>query len=190
MDAINTPDGAFHPGNPATGQRGTYVTSEWLNGVQGEILAVIAAGGQQPDPANNAQMLDAILRIVATRARAVYNEGALPHGVADGDVSLTVTPQPTVTELVDGLELRIVAMAANTQRNVTLRLGQLPAKPVVKFGGRQLALADIVGMGHVLMLRYRADADVFELLNPRSGSVTDGSGVQAVSSHWHFINLV
>lgn len=189
MDAINTPDGFFHPGNPATGQRGTYVTAEWLNGVQGEILAVIADGGQQPDPGNNAQMRDAILALVARRAREIYNEGALPHGVASGDVALTVVPSPGVIELIDGLELRIVAMAANTQRNVTLMVGGLPAKPVVKFGGRQLALADIVGMGHVLMLRYRADVQVFELLNPRTAGTGD-EGIQVVSSHWHFINLV
>lgn len=40
MIPINTPDGLFHDGNPATNTPGTIITAEWLNAVQADLLAL------------------------------------------------------------------------------------------------------------------------------------------------------
>lgn len=38
MDRINTVDGLFHEGNPATGEKGTKVTADWLNALQETVI--------------------------------------------------------------------------------------------------------------------------------------------------------
>jgi hypothetical protein len=54
---------------------GTVVTGEWLNMIQGEILAVLDAGGIVPDKTDDSQLLQAIRRVVA---------GILPTGTKAG----------------------------------------------------------------------------------------------------------
>jgi hypothetical protein len=38
MDRIDSPDGLFHEGNPASGEKGTKVTAVWLNALQDEVI--------------------------------------------------------------------------------------------------------------------------------------------------------
>ncbi|HCA0321926.1 TPA: hypothetical protein MNI86_005711, partial [Klebsiella pneumoniae] len=52
IDPIGTDDGQFHGGNQLTGTKGTIVTPDWLNDIQGatrsvqqEIIAVLTAAG-------------------------------------------------------------------------------------------------------------------------------------------------
>lgn len=40
MERIESPDGLFHEGNPATGEKGTKVTAIWLNSLQEEVIAL------------------------------------------------------------------------------------------------------------------------------------------------------
>jgi hypothetical protein len=40
MERINSPDGLFHEGDPASGQKGTKVTADWLNGLQDLALGM------------------------------------------------------------------------------------------------------------------------------------------------------
>ena len=54
----------FSDGNPATGTLGTLVDAEWLNGVQGELLAIIQAAGITPGVATD-QVLTAINKLIA-----------------------------------------------------------------------------------------------------------------------------
>ncbi|WP_199155494.1 phage tail protein [Chromobacterium sp. ASV23] len=70
LKPITSPDGLFHDGNPATGELGTIVTSDWLNGVQSavqstqqELLSVLKSSGQTPDPARKDQLLQAVQNI-------------------------------------------------------------------------------------------------------------------------------
>lgn len=60
-----TPDGRFTEGNPTIPVPATTVTADWLNAMQEEAIAVLAAAGIAPDKANNAQMLAAILKLIA-----------------------------------------------------------------------------------------------------------------------------
>ncbi|XLM20961.1 hypothetical protein MKD33_01535, partial [Chromobacterium piscinae] len=70
LKPISSPDGLFHDGNPATGELGTIVTSDWLNGVQSavqttqqEVLTLLKTSGQNPDPARKDQLLQAVQNI-------------------------------------------------------------------------------------------------------------------------------
>ena len=58
------PVGYFTKGNPGTGLAATVVDDDWLNMVQEEIIAVVAAANLTPDKTNRAQLL-ASIRILA-----------------------------------------------------------------------------------------------------------------------------
>ncbi|WP_152681637.1 hypothetical protein [Chromobacterium subtsugae] len=67
MKPINSADGLFHDGNPYSGELGTVVTSDWLNGAQSaiqatqqELLTVIKSNGQKTDPSRQDQLLQAM----------------------------------------------------------------------------------------------------------------------------------
>ena len=50
----------FHGGNPQTGEKSTYFTPEWCNGLQEEVVRVIEAAGITPSGENFEQLLAAI----------------------------------------------------------------------------------------------------------------------------------
>lgn len=73
MPPINTPDNAFHDGNPATGEQGTIVPSLWLNNSQGttrniqqELISVLTEAAIEIDETKNNQLLTAILSLIAS----------------------------------------------------------------------------------------------------------------------------
>ncbi|AVG15161.1 hypothetical protein CFN79_04400 [Chromobacterium vaccinii] len=70
LKPINSPDGQFHDGNPYTGELGTVVTSEWLNGMQSavqsaqqEMMTLLKTSGQNPDPSRKDQLQQAVQNI-------------------------------------------------------------------------------------------------------------------------------
>ncbi|NHQ84365.1 hypothetical protein HA051_22615 [Chromobacterium vaccinii] len=66
LKPINSPDSLFHDDNPATGELGTIVAADWLNGVQSaaqELLTVIKNSGQTLDSRRQDQLLQAIQSI-------------------------------------------------------------------------------------------------------------------------------
>ena len=92
-----TPDGRFTEGNPTIPVPATTVTADWLNAMQEEAIAVLAAAGIAPDKANNAQLLAAILKLIADStpgiATSEKNGICRPDGVtikidASGKVSV------------------------------------------------------------------------------------------------------
>ncbi|HEN3464083.1 TPA: tail fiber protein, partial [Yersinia enterocolitica] len=71
MPPINTPDNAFHDGNPATGEQGTIVPGLWLNNIQGatrniqqELISVLTGAEIEIDETKNNQLLTAILSLI------------------------------------------------------------------------------------------------------------------------------
>ncbi|HGK4965677.1 TPA: phage tail protein [Yersinia enterocolitica] len=71
MPPINTPDNAFHDGNPATGEQGTIVPGLWLNNsqdatrnIQQELISVLTGAEIEIDEAKNNQLLTAILSLI------------------------------------------------------------------------------------------------------------------------------
>lgn len=61
MRRIDTPDGLFAPGSPATSTKGTAVRNWWLNIMQEELAGVVEGLGGTLDPADNGQVLGWIL---------------------------------------------------------------------------------------------------------------------------------
>ncbi len=59
-----TPDNRFTEGDPTIPIPATTVRAAWLNSVQEELIAILAAAGIAPDKANNAQVVDAINALI------------------------------------------------------------------------------------------------------------------------------
>lgn len=57
MQRINSINGLFHEGNPATGQKGTKVTQEFLNSIQEELANAVEGGGVELDPTKSDQLV-------------------------------------------------------------------------------------------------------------------------------------
>lgn len=97
--------------------------------------------------------------------------------VGSGTNTITATINPTPV-LYDGMTVNLRAAGANTGA-VTFNPNSLGALAVTKFGGTVLAVGDISGAGHELILRYRSSVPRWELLNPTpptgSGAAPAGS---------------
>ena len=78
-----TPDGRFTEGNPTIPVPATTVTADWLNAMQEEKIAVLTAAGIAPDKANNAQMLAAILKLIADETPGIAT--SLANGICHPD---------------------------------------------------------------------------------------------------------
>lgn len=89
-----TVDGRFTEGNPVSGTPATRVSADWLNMLQAEILSVLTAAGLEPIKANNAQLLEAILALIAGGGVAVSASGVTVTDAADyftgGNVELAL----------------------------------------------------------------------------------------------------
>ncbi|HEX7116268.1 MAG TPA: hypothetical protein VF193_14165 [Steroidobacter sp.] len=79
--------------------------------------------------------------------------------------AITASFKPTFAALVNGMELRIRAPAANTGA-VTLNVDNLGAKAMVKMNDQPLVAADIPGAGYEILVRYSSALDKWVLLNP------------------------
>ena len=67
MHPIETPDKTFHDGDGVS-ELGTILPAWWLNQVQSELLAVLTAGGIQPDKAKPNQVVEALRKIIDEQA--------------------------------------------------------------------------------------------------------------------------
>jgi hypothetical protein len=79
---------------------------------------------------------------------------------------ITSTFTPAVTALVSGLTLYVRAATANTTTTPTFSPNSLTAHTIVKLNNQALAVGDIAGAGHILILQYDATNSVWELVNP------------------------
>lgn len=65
MQKINSSDGNFHAGNPATGTLGTVVTRDWAQCIQDELVNICAHVGIALDPDDNGQIIKAIVAMTS-----------------------------------------------------------------------------------------------------------------------------
>ena len=84
-----TPDNRFTEGDPTIPVPATTVTAAWLNTLQEEAIAVLAAAGIAPDKANNAQMLAAILKLIADETPGIATSEKNGIGRPDG-ITITI----------------------------------------------------------------------------------------------------
>lgn len=92
-------------------------------------------------------------------------------GTAD---AITGSYTPAITSVTDGDLFFVRASAANatTTPTYTPNSGVVTARTIVKHGNDALAVGDIGGDGHELILRYRSSDTKYLLLNPK-GAVTN-----------------
>lgn len=121
LKPISSPDGLFHDGNPATGELGTIVTSDWLNGVQSavqttqqELLTLLKTSGQNPDPARKDQLLQAVQNIAWGGSQKPCTLAG--YGITDGASKADL--QSAVSNLVAG-----APGALNTLQELAAALG-------------------------------------------------------------------
>ncbi|MFZ7224352.1 tail fiber protein, partial [Avibacterium avium] len=76
LPKIDSPDGEFHNGDPASGTQGTRVTAEWLNGVQGhlrdygqELKYLLSQARLSPIPSRTTQVYEAIVAVINANRR-------------------------------------------------------------------------------------------------------------------------
>jgi len=98
MLRIQTADHLFHEGNPATGEKGTKVSDDFLNDVQEEICNVIEAAGIVLAAGTRDQLLEAIQRFsgcavtrtVSASGNAAATDSVLLADATAGPITLTL----------------------------------------------------------------------------------------------------
>jgi hypothetical protein len=90
-----------------------------------------------------------------------------PWGVASGTGdAIRVTYDPALSDLQDGQICSFRAHAANTTIAPIFAPNELRRRIITRFGGAPLAVGDIAGPGHEVVVRYNAITKRWELLNP------------------------
>ena len=114
MPQIDSNDGLFHNGNPATGEQGTRVTDTWLNNlqdrvrdVQAEAHYVLQKAGFQPVENKQTQLYEAIVKIIddnrKTASLTEKGETQLYTGYDSQSEDLALTPKTAyqLKQLID-----------------------------------------------------------------------------------------
>ena len=114
MPQIDSNDGLFHNGNPATGKQGTRVTDTWLNNlqdrvrdVQAEAHYVLQKAGFQPVENKQTQLYEAIVKIIddnrKTASLTQKGETQLYTGYDSQSENLALTPKTAyqLKQLID-----------------------------------------------------------------------------------------
>ena len=156
MDRVNGEDWidigggkrGFRGRDALAGVRGTEVTTDWLNAVQEELLALIELSGGAPSSADNQQ-----------GARAVRSQALNWVPVVAGANALTITLDPAPASLTDliGVPLRLKIASANTA-GATLSVNGFTAKAITRPSGVALQAGDLA-VGSVVTVVY--DGTVF-----------------------------
>ncbi|MDN0114354.1 phage tail protein [Yersinia intermedia] len=123
MPPINTPDNAFHDGNPATGEQGTIVPGLWLNNsqdatrnIQQELISVLTETGIEIDENVNNQLLLAIQKLISdkTPAASLLAKGIVQLNSSTTSASETLAATPKAVKTVSDAAAKIVSdLSAN-----------------------------------------------------------------------------
>lgn len=167
-----TPENRFTEGNPTTGQEATQVTADFLNAIQEEIIAVLAAAGISPNKANNTQLAAAITALISGGGVAVTAAGVTVADLGDFFTS-------------DNVEAALAQLAEKLYEG-TLQSKQV-IRPVITLAGAahqtEAAHAEaIVELSHSSTITYtvRADADYDAPIGAQIVLIQAGAGkVQA-----------
>lgn len=157
-------------GNPSTATAATKPGAYWYHMVTEELLAIIIAAGITPAQGTLTQLASAI------------QSGKLFSSVAGGTAdALTAGFVPAVASLINGMSLYVRAGSVNatTTPTFTPASGTVAAKTIVKGNGLALAVGDIAGGGHWLLLQYDLALDKWVLLNPAMGVIAGFTQAQA-----------
>lgn len=134
----------------------------------GNKLTSLASGTATTDAANVSQV------------QAGRINWADAGGTADA-ITGTYTPAPTALTDGDLFYVRAADANATITPTFTPNSGTLTARTIVKTANQALAVGDIAGDGHELILRYRASDTKYELLNPKATSISTSSTTEVLS---------
>lgn len=134
-----TDTGEFTEGNPSTGTPATVVSADWLNAVQGELVALVEDLGGELDPEANDQIATLIQSFFVQAAGSHLTKwlrltGVLkpseikanqnnydPEGLADAAiVQLTSDAARTITGLSGGADGRVLMLSNIGSHTITL----------------------------------------------------------------------
>ena len=165
MQRIDTTDGHWGAGNPATNTKGSLIRSWWLETVQEELAAIVTGLGGTLDTGNNGQII-ALLQAACQENK--FARATSTGGTAD---AITAVYAPPITALKDGMVLFAKPASANTSTTPTFTpaSGVVPAYPIVKGNGAALAPGDTSGW---IGLQWNATLTKWLLLNPANGAVS------------------
>lgn len=141
------------------GRAPTLVTPEWLNGVQGELTAVVEAAGLPLNKANNAQVNEAL----AVLARQQKHTAFSTAGVAP---NFTLTAVPTLAAYAAGQRFRVKFHAGVTGAS-TINVNGLGAKSLKQYDYAGNKANAAIATGQLVDAEY--DGVDFVLLDPLPG---------------------
>lgn len=130
ITATATSDGLFTNGSVASGVSPTILDAAWFNTIQNELVAIVLAGGLTLDPANDAQVLAAINKLLAAKALLAGNVNQqffVKDATADGhavNLGQLNTGLGTRALLAGNVNQQFSAKDASTDGHV-VNLGQL-----------------------------------------------------------------
>lgn len=116
MPKVDTRDGLFHNGNPATGEQGTRVTDTWLNNLQDRVRDVQAEAQYVLQKAG--------LQLVENKQTQLYE--AIVKIIDDNRKTASLTQQGIVQLTNDtGLESEFLALTAKAGKKLAQQTAQL-----------------------------------------------------------------
>lgn len=151
VDLFGAGKHGFRDGDKALGINPTELSAAQQNALQEELAAVVEAAGVVLNKANNAQLLEALKRLIDAQS----GNYALDTGAANAYV---VALDPAIVAYADGMTVRVKAVNANTGAS-TLNAGG-GAKSLVTDDGAALASGDIPA-GGVFTATYIQAVDKF-----------------------------
>lgn len=120
MPQIDSNDGLFHNGNPATGEQGTRVTDTWLNNlqdrvrdVQAEAHYVLQKAGFRPVENKQTQLYEAIVKIIDDnrKSASITQKGEVrltsDTGLDSEDLGLTAKAGKVLAQGIAALRLAL-----------------------------------------------------------------------------------
>lgn len=130
MPQIDSNDGLFHNGNPATGEQGTRVTDTWLNNlqdrvrdVQAEAHCVLQKAGFQPVENKQTQLYEAIVKIIDDNRKKASTtkkgEVQLYSGYDSDSEELAATPKAikTLKGFIDSITRSLTNYIPNSKKS-------------------------------------------------------------------------
>lgn len=164
VDLFGAGKHGFKNGDLANSILPTDLNAEWFNGAQEEVVNVIEGAGIAPD----ANTLNQLKAAIDTMLQRIGSAVALNTGTPDALVAAYV---PAITQLVDGMTLRVKAVAANITGTPTFtpNTGVIAAKDIVKGANTALLAGDIAGAAFWMVLTYDAGLDKWVMQNPATG---------------------
>jgi hypothetical protein len=132
------------------------VTPEWLNAVQGELVALVEAAGLLLNKNNNQQVSEALAVLSRQQKYAAFTTtGAAP--------TFTVADALGITAYAEGLRLRLKFNAAGNGAD-TININVLGAKSLKQYDAAGTKVAAVIAANQLVDVEY--DGVDFVLLDP------------------------